>query len=237
MKFLKEAWLNEDHSDILLTRISDVRFKLQKANQFARENMEKAQSHMKSWYDKKARVRSFKPGEKVMVLLPLHGNPLQAYIVSTPSRRKSKQLCHINMLKPYYDRRNAEASKTAVVVVPVERNSQEGSTSDADLNMEVIRLKNSNILNDLNQKLRHLTSTKGEVIKSLLLEFVRCSLMCQVGLQLLFMMWMWVTQCPLSNMHIESIQLNGSIFVKRLSTCCRMELWNLVKVSGASRVF
>ena len=105
LKLLKEAWLNDDHSDSLLTRISDVHFKLQKANQFARENMEKAQSHMKTWYDKKARVRSFKVGEKVMVLLPLHGNPLQArfcgpftimeklnevdYIVSTPSRCKS----------------------------------------------------------------------------------------------------------------------------------------------------
>ena len=55
---------------------SYVRFKLQRPNQFARENMKEAQSHMKTWYDKKARVRSFKPGEKVMVLLPLHGNPL-----------------------------------------------------------------------------------------------------------------------------------------------------------------
>ena len=39
--------------------------------------MKKAQLHMKTWYDKKARVRSFEPGEKVMVLLPLQGNPLQ----------------------------------------------------------------------------------------------------------------------------------------------------------------
>ena len=80
MKLLKEAWLNEDHSNSLLTRISDVRFKLQKANQFAQENMKNAKLHVKTWYDKnkKARARSFKPGEKVMVLLPLHGEPLQA---------------------------------------------------------------------------------------------------------------------------------------------------------------
>ena len=186
---LKEAWLNEDHFDSLLTHISDVRFKLQKANQFAQENMKSVQLHMKTWYDKKARARSFKPGEKVMVLLPLHGNPLQArfcgpftileklndmdYIVSTPGRRKSKQLCYINMLKPYYYRKDHKASKVTIVIVPVERDSPEESTSDADLNMEVIRLKNLHILNDLDQKLGHLTSTTRQVIDGLLLEFVQ----------------------------------------------------------------
>ena len=104
-----------------------------------------------------------------MVFLPLHGNPLQArfcrpftileklndvdYIVSIPGRRKSKQLCHINMLKPYYDRKDHEGSKVTIVIVPVERDSPEESTSDVNLNMEVIRLKNLHILNDLDQKL------------------------------------------------------------------------------------
>ena len=41
-----------------------------KANKFARENMKKAQRDMKTLHDKKARKRSFKPGERVMVLLP-----------------------------------------------------------------------------------------------------------------------------------------------------------------------
>ena len=127
LKLLKEAWLDEDHSGSLLTRISDVRLKLQTANRFAQENMKKAQCNMKTWYDKKARKRSFKPGERVMVLLPIHGNPLQArfcgpftvleklnevdYIISTPGRRKSKRLCHINMLKLYHDRKDLGSKK------------------------------------------------------------------------------------------------------------------------------
>ena len=82
------------------------------------------------------------------------------YIVSTPGRWKSTQLCYINMLKSYYDREDLEASKATVVAALAERDNPEESTSDADLNMEVIRLKNLNILNDLNQKLEHLTSTK-----------------------------------------------------------------------------
>ena len=40
--------------------------------------MKKAQCDMKTWYDKKARTWSFKPGERVIVILPLHRSPLQA---------------------------------------------------------------------------------------------------------------------------------------------------------------
>ena len=55
---------------------------------------------MKSWYDKDARNRVFKPGDKVLVFLPIPGHPLQAryfgpyelsdvnYVVKTPGRRK-----------------------------------------------------------------------------------------------------------------------------------------------------
>lgn len=58
----ERIWLDEDQTESILTCVSDVRFKLQKANEFARENMMKAQCNMKTWYDKKTRTRSFKPG-------------------------------------------------------------------------------------------------------------------------------------------------------------------------------
>ena len=61
-----------------------------------------------------------KPGDKVLALLPIPSRPLQAryfgpytidkktsdlnYIVNTPGRRKNKQMCHVNMLKQYFDR-------------------------------------------------------------------------------------------------------------------------------------
>ncbi len=75
---------------------------------------------MKGWYDKKARARSFQPGDKVLVLVPLQGDPFKArfsgpweierkmsdvnYIVKTPGRKKKNQLCHVNMLKPFHER-------------------------------------------------------------------------------------------------------------------------------------
>jgi hypothetical protein len=56
---------------------------------------------MKRWYDKDVRNRGFKPGDKVLVFLPIPGHPLQAryfeiesklsdvnYIVKTPGRCK-----------------------------------------------------------------------------------------------------------------------------------------------------
>ena len=33
---------------------------------------------MKVWYNKKARKRTFKPGDKVLVILPIPGHPLRA---------------------------------------------------------------------------------------------------------------------------------------------------------------
>ena len=75
---------------------------------------------MKARYDLHTKDRTFKVGDKVLALLPVPGNALKAryfgpykihekvsdlnYIVSTPGRRKQKQLCHINMLKEYISR-------------------------------------------------------------------------------------------------------------------------------------
>jgi len=74
----------------------------------------------KSWYDKTAVAQTFSPGDKVLVLLPVPGKPLQAkyhglymvleqlglvdYVISTPDRRKVKRVCHVNLLKQYHVR-------------------------------------------------------------------------------------------------------------------------------------
>jgi hypothetical protein len=78
--------------------------------------------------DRKAVAREFKPGDKVMVLLPILGSALQQrctgsyrvgevnYVIATPDRRKTSRLCHINMLK-----RNCERDAAVVINDPVER--------------------------------------------------------------------------------------------------------------------
>ena len=75
---------------------------------------------MKKRYDRNTIPRSFEIGDKVFALIPLSGRPLKArfhgpyevsqkisdlnYVINTPDRRKATQMCHINMLKPYYER-------------------------------------------------------------------------------------------------------------------------------------
>ena len=79
----------------------------------AKLNLKNAQGKMKRNFDKNTKERSFKSGHKVLALLPIPGGPLQAryvgpytvdkkasdlnYIITTPDRRKQKQLCHINV--------------------------------------------------------------------------------------------------------------------------------------------
>jgi len=120
LKMLKETWLsdNDDYPISLLEYVSTFRCRLTKACEMVRKNLKHSQKQIKVWYDRKAKQRSFKPEDQVLMLLPISGHPLQAryhgsyvieskvndvdYVVCTPDRCKQWQLCHINMLKAYY---------------------------------------------------------------------------------------------------------------------------------------
>ena len=120
LKLLKEKFLSNDETPLnLLQYVSDFRNRLSRACEVARSNLKTSQCKMKARYDNHVIDRKFKPGDKVLALLPIPGRPLQAryfgpytidkktsdlnYIINTPGRRKNKQRCHINMLKEYFD--------------------------------------------------------------------------------------------------------------------------------------
>ena len=190
LKLLKEKFLSDDDSSLnLLQYVSDFKNRLSKACEAARSNLKSAQSKMKLRYDESAQDRHFEPGDKVLALLPIPGKPLQAryygpytvdkklsdvnYIVNTPGRRKQKQLCHINMLKKYIDRDSSVISSVNLVkTVPLEQNEMDSE----DMNFvksdpSSSKLKNSDILKDLDQKLSHLSSDKRLELKQLILEY------------------------------------------------------------------
>ena len=121
LNLLKEKLLSQEDTSLnLLQYVSNVRSKLLTVCEAAKSNLKKAQGKMKKNFDKNTKERSFKSGDKVLALLPVPGRPLQAryfgpytvekkasdlnYIITTPNRRKQKQLCHVNMLKEYVDR-------------------------------------------------------------------------------------------------------------------------------------
>ena len=106
---LKEKWLDEDPEKIsVLKYVATFKDRLFRAGQIAKRNLQESQSKMKVWYDREAKSRCFEPGDRVLVLFPVVGNPLQAkysgpykvvkkisdtnYLVKTPGRRKETQV-------------------------------------------------------------------------------------------------------------------------------------------------
>ena len=192
LKLLKEKFLSNDETPLnLLQYISDFRNRLSRACEVARSNLTTSQGKMKARYDNHVIDRKFKPGDKVLALLPIPGRPLQAryfgpytidkktsdsnYIINTPGMRKNKQMCHVNMLKEYFDRASSNSKPITVVnTVP-----QESNVSEPEVNSDFIdksdpgpsKLRNSDILRNLNNKLSHLEPSQQEELKQLIHEY------------------------------------------------------------------
>ena len=180
---LREKWLDEDPEKIsVLKYVATFKDRLFRAGQMAKRNLQESQSKMKVWYDRKAKSMCFEPGDRVLVLFPVVGNPLQAkysgpykvvkkisdtnYLVKTPDRRKETQVCHINMLKAYHEKPKPELvtlnnriglespmhSKDCVGHLA---EKEEDTESEVRLgnDQQPIKLQNSQILNDLGTKL------------------------------------------------------------------------------------
>ena len=192
LKLLKEKFLSNNETPLnLLQYVSDFRNKLSRACEVARSNLKTSQGKMKARYYNHVIDRKFKPGDKVLVLSPIPGRPLQAryfgpytidkktsdlnYIINTPGRRKNKQMGHVNMLKEYFDR-DGSISKPITVVNTV---PQESNVFEPEVNSDFIdksdpgpsKLENSDILRNLNNKLSHLEPSQQEERKQLIHEY------------------------------------------------------------------
>ena len=166
--------------------MSDFRTKLTRACELARANLVSAQKSMKSKYDLNTVIRTFKPGQKILALLPVSGNPLSAryfgpyiidkklsdlnYAVVTPDRHKQTQLCHVNMLKPYVDR-DSTVTVHPVNVVTSDPDEVVSSCSENFNLPGTAKLMNSDILQDLDSKLSHLLPSQHQDLEHLLQEF------------------------------------------------------------------
>ena len=75
---LKEKWLDENSERIsVLKYVATFKDWLFRAGQMAKRNLQESQSKIKVWYYRKAKSRCFEPGDRVLVLFPVVGNPLQ----------------------------------------------------------------------------------------------------------------------------------------------------------------
>lgn len=117
---LGDSWTEGTPPQNLLTYVNGFKRRLYEAGEMAKKHLKSSQTRMKSLYDRRSEKRQFMPGDQVLALLPVEGSLFQArysgpfvvvkqvsdlnYLIATPDRRKSTQLCHINLLKPYYSR-------------------------------------------------------------------------------------------------------------------------------------
>lgn len=124
LTLIKDAMLNE--TDLSHSKKSVVEFmmetreRLRSSLDLATVHANEQRTKAKVWYDRKARMQVFQPGDKVLMLLPIPGSPLELklhgpyviaeklgpvdYVISTPERRKTRRICHVNLLRPYRQR-------------------------------------------------------------------------------------------------------------------------------------
>jgi len=124
---IKHAWLSDEElasaKPNVVEFVLNTRNRLRSAIETANEHAALERQKAKTWYDSKARLHTFEVGDKVLVLLPVIGKGLHAkyhgpyeiverlgvvdYVVATHDRRKTRRVCHVNLLKPYREIDNA----------------------------------------------------------------------------------------------------------------------------------
>lgn len=187
LRLLRDAWLSSEPraASNVLDYVSRFRERLHYVQNLASTNLAQAQTKMKQNFDKRTVKRSFQPGDKTLVLLPIPGSSLQAqfsgpyeieskisetdYVVRTPDRRRKSRVCHINMLKRYFSREDAvpPPPQSSSVMTVTGANSYQLSDDGLRTNSSLpgVRLQNSEILTELNSFLSYLSKpARGDII-------------------------------------------------------------------------
>ena len=79
MSILRELWsedISDDQTKTSYQYVIDLRNRLEQTCRLAQDNLAKASKRYKHYYDRRAKQRSFKVGDKVLVLLPTSKNKL-----------------------------------------------------------------------------------------------------------------------------------------------------------------
>ena len=120
LDILKESWEGKgDYSEDVITYVIEMRSRLEEMSVLAQENLKKSQVKQKTWYDRRARDRVFKEGDKVLVLLPSSTHKLSAewqgpyqvvrrmgavnYEIKVGGPRKKMKIFHVNMLRQWHE--------------------------------------------------------------------------------------------------------------------------------------
>lgn len=120
LDLLRESWETPTTSnESIVSYVLKMREKLARMTELVQENLAKAQTRQKEWYDRTARSREFNPGDRVLVLLPTSTHKLRAqwqgpydiirkngeanYVVDMKDKHKRLRTFHVNMLREWHD--------------------------------------------------------------------------------------------------------------------------------------
>ncbi|XP_006813838.1 uncharacterized protein LOC100371911 [Saccoglossus kowalevskii] len=192
LKLLKEKFLVAEPETNMLDYICKFRERYFKAGEIAAEHLKVSQNVTKKKSDRNAKARQFSPGDKVLVLLPLVGEQLAAkfsgpyeikkklsevnYLISTPDRRKHQRVCHINMIKKYFDCKGEPHKMIGVVgsgnhTFEREDDPDPGEFDMSQLDPQTAVLSNSETLSNLSSLLSYLPESQRESFCELIFEF------------------------------------------------------------------
>ncbi len=121
LDLVKEGWEEQTKtSKNIVKYVILLRDRLELVGRLAQENLKLAQHRQEQQYNKQARIRTFRPGDKVLLLLPSSESKLYAkwqgpyevirgignvnYEIRQPNRRNKTEIYHINLLKPWNER-------------------------------------------------------------------------------------------------------------------------------------
>ena len=177
LEVIREQWEGEDIEHNSLDYLLAFKEKISNIRKWAETNLGEAQVKMKNHFDKNSKLREFRVGDKVLVLLPIPGmfkakytgpgevvakiNDLN-YVVTLPGRRKKEEVFHINLLRPYLSRTQT-ASFVTLNVTPTDLDS---SKVDSDWKRD-----NSKVIEHLPSMLTHLDSSSSQDILNLVKDF------------------------------------------------------------------
>ena len=125
----RETWESESspHRSVI-EHVAQMQDRIAQVMPIVKVHLAQAQLAQQRIYNRGAQVRSFAPGDRVLVLVPTVESKFLAkwqgpyevlekmgvvnYKISQPGRRKPEQLYHVNLLKPWKDRESLVAKTT-----------------------------------------------------------------------------------------------------------------------------
>ena len=149
MQILKELWTQEDVEQETKTTyqyVVDLKQRLEETCEFAPQELMKAQGNQRKYYNRKSKQRTFKAGDKVLVLRPTDNNKLLmqwkgpftilARVRENDYRLKlggKERTYHAKLLKLYNDREVTEDPVEIIGAVVLEPIDKEETDADLDL--------------------------------------------------------------------------------------------------------